>query len=116
MIKFNQNNLDAEMVIGDTGAFSFNVKINGESALKSGDTVYFTVRKLIDNSIVIQKIITEFPDGMCNIVIEPTDTSNLTTDDDNYIYDLKLIRETGEVDSLIPNRPFAYFSLKRGVK
>lgn len=116
MIKFNQNNLDAEMVIGDTGAFSFNVKINGESVLKSGDTVYFTVRKLIDNSIVIQKIITEFPDGMCNIVIEPTDTSNLTTDDDNYIYDLKLIRETGEVDSLIPNRPFAYFSLKRGVK
>jgi hypothetical protein len=116
MIKFNQNNLDAEMVIGDTGAFSFNVKVNGESALKSGDTVYFTVRKLIDNSIVIQKTITDFPDGICNILINPTDTSNLTTDDDNYIYDLKLVRSTGEVDSLIPNRPFAYFSLKRGVK
>lgn len=116
MIKFNQNNLDAEMVIGDTGAFSFNVKINGESALKSGDSIYFTVRKLIDNSIVIQKIITEFPDGICNITINPTDTSNLTTNDDNYIYDLKLVRGDGTVDSLIPNRPFAYFSLKRGVK
>ena len=116
MIKFNQNNLDAEMVIGDTGAFSFKVNLNGQNALKDGDTVYFTIRKIIDNSILIQKIITEFPDGICNIVIEPTDTSNLTTNDDNYIYDLKLVRATGEVDSLIPNRPFAYFSLKRGVK
>ena len=116
MIKFNQNNLDAEMVIGDTGSFSFKVNVNGENALKDGDTVYFTVRKLLDNSILIQKEITEFPDNICNIIIEPTETSNITTDDDNYIYDLKLVRSTGEVDSLIPNRPFAYFSLKRGVK
>lgn len=116
MIKFNQNNLDAEMVIGDTGAFSFKVNLNGQNALNDGDTIYFTIRKVIDNSILIQKTITEFPNGICNIVIEPSDTSNITTDDDNYIYDLKLVRTTGEVDSLIPNRPFAYFSLKRGVK
>ena len=116
MIKFNQNNLDAEMVIGDTGAFSFNVKVNGENALKDGDTVFFTIRKVIDNSVLIQKTITEFPNGICNIIIDPSETSNITTDDDNYIYDLKLVRATGEVDSLIPNRPFAYFSLKRGVK
>ena len=116
MIKFNQNNLDAEMVIGDTGAFSFKVNLNGQNALNDGDTIYFTIRKVIDNSILIQKTITEFPNGICNIVIEPSDTSNITTDDDNYIYDLKLVRATGEIDSLIPNRPFAYFSLKRGVK
>ena len=116
MIKFNQNNLDAEMVIGDTGAFSFKVNLNGQNALNDGDTIYFTIRKVIDNSILIQKTITEFPNGICNIIIDPSDTSNITTDDDNYIYDLKLVRATGEVDSLIPNRPFAYFSLKRGVK
>jgi hypothetical protein len=116
MIKFNQNNLDAEMVIGDTGAFSFKVNLNGQNALNDGDTIYFTIRKVIDNSILIQKTITEFPNGICNIVIEPSDTSNITTNDDNYIYDLKLVRATGEIDSLIPNRPFAYFSLKRGVK
>ena len=114
MIKFNQNNLDAEMVINDTGAFSFKVNINGESILQTGDTVYMTIRKLIDNSIIIQKTITEFNDGMCEIIIEPDDTKYL--EEDNYIYDLKLVRSTGEVDSLIPNRPFAYFSLKRGVK
>jgi hypothetical protein len=116
MIKFNQNNLDAEMVIGDTGAFSFKVNINGTSILKEGDTVYFTIRKIIDNSILIQKEITEFPDGVCNITLNPEDTINISNVDDNYIYDLKLVRSDGTVDSLIPNRPFAYFSLKRGVK
>lgn len=114
MIKFNQNNLDAEMVINDTGAFSFKVNINGESILQTGDTVYMTIRKLIDNSIIIQKTITEFNDGMCEIIIEPDDTKYL--EEDNYIYDLKLVRGDGTIDSLIPNRPFAYFSLKRGVK
>lgn len=116
MIKFNQNNLDAEMVIGDTGSFSFKVNINGTSILEDGDTVYFTIRKVIDKSIIIQKEITSFPDGICTITIEPNETKNIKDDDDNYIYDLKLVRSDGTVDSLIPNRPFAYFSLKRGVK
>lgn len=115
MIKFNPNSLDAEMVIGDTGSFSFNVKINKENVLQQGDTVYFTVRKLIDNSILIQKTITEFPDGICEITINPSETINISSDD-NYIYDLKLVRSDGTTDSLIPNRPFANFSLKRGVK
>ena len=114
MIKFNQNNLDAEMVINDTGSFSFKVNINGESILKTGDTLYMTIRKLIDNSVIIQKTITTFDNGVCQITIEPDDTRNL--DEDNYIYDLKLVRGDGTIDSLIPNRPFAYFSLKRGVK
>lgn len=114
MIKFNQNNLDAEMVIGDTGTFSLSVKVNGESILKTGDVIYFTIRKLLDDAIIIQKQITEFEDGICTITIEPGETSTLN--EDNYIYDLKYYREDGTVDSLIPNRPYAYFSLKRGVK
>ena len=114
MIKINSINLDAEMVIGDTGSFSFTPKINGDKFLSDGDTVYFTIRKLIDKSIILQKVITDFEDGKCEIVIDPDDTKNL--DEDNYIYDLKLIRSDGTVDSLIPNRPYAYFSLKKGVK
>lgn len=114
MIKINPINLDAEMVIGDTGSFSFTPKINKEAFLSDGDTVYFTVRKLIDKSIILQKIVTEFENHTCNITINSEDTQNL--DEDNYIYDLKLVRSDGTVDSLIPNRPYAYFSLKKGVK
>lgn len=114
MIKINPINLDAEMVIGDTGTFSFTPKINKEKFLKDGDTVYFTIRKLLDKSIILQKTITTFEDGECEIIINPNDTINMN--EDNYIYDLKLIRGDGTVDSLIPNRPYAYFSLKKGVK
>ena len=114
MIKINPINLDAEMVIGDTGTFSFTPKINKEAFLSNGDTIYFTIRKLIDKSIILQKTITSFEDGKCEVIINPDDTKNL--DEDNYIYDLKLVRGDGTVDSLIPNRPYAYFSLKKGVK
>lgn len=114
MIKINPINLDAEMVIGDTGTFGFTPKINKEPFLKSGDTVYFTVRKLLDKSIIMQKVITSFENGECEIIINPEDTYSLN--EDNYIYDLKLVRSDGTVDSLIPNRPYAYFSLKKGVK
>lgn len=114
MIKINPINLDAEMVIGDTGTFSFTPKIDKEAFLKTGDTVYFTVRKLLDKSVIMQKVITEFENGKCEVVINPSDTNVLN--EDNYIYDLKLVRSDGTVDSLIPNRPYAYFSLKKGVK
>lgn len=114
MIKINSFNLDAEMVIGDTGTFSLTPKINGDKFLTDGDTVYFTVRKLIDKSIILQKTITEFEDGKCTIIITPEDTEYL--DPDNYIYDLKLVRGDGTVDTLIPNNPYAHFSLKKGVK
>ena len=114
MIKINSFNLDAEMVIGDTGSFSFTPKIDDKAFLQDGDTVYFTVRKLLDQTIIMQKTITEFEDGKCEIVINPEDTMYL--DEGNYIFDLKLVRGDGTVDSLIPNRPYAYFSLKKGVK
>ena len=114
MIKINPINLDAEMVIGDTGTFSFTPKINKDKFLTDGDTVYFTIRKLLDKSVILQKVITTFEDGACTITINPNDTINMN--EDNYIYDLKLIRGDGTVDSLIPNRPYAYFSLKKGVK
>ena len=118
MIRINKNTLDAEMVRGNTGAFSVRPIIKGEYVLQEGDEVWFTVRKLKDEQIVIQKKITEFEIGE-NLSdkeqINPEDTESLELG--NYIFDLVLNRADGTIDSLIPGgRDTAYFSLKRGVK
>lgn len=103
------------MVRGNTGTFSVRPKINGEYVLKDGDHLYFTLRKIKENTILIQKDITTFDNGKAEIVINPSDTTNLELG--NYIYDLVMIRSDGTVDSLIPGgRDTAYFSVKRGVK
>ena len=115
MIRIDPNSLNAEMVRGDTGTFSVRPKINGEYVLKEGDHLWFTVRKIKDKTILLQKDVTEFEDGMAEVIIKPSDTANFEIG--NYIYDLKMIREDGTVDSLIPGgRDSAYFSIKRGVK
>lgn len=115
MIRINPRTLDAEMVRGNTGTFSIAPKINGEYILNEGDHVWFTLRKIKDNRILIQKDITDFHDGIADIVIEPSETTNMEIG--NYIYDLVLVRSDGTVDSLIPgSKDTAYFSLKRGVK
>lgn len=118
MIRINPNTLDAEMVRGDTGTFSVRPKINGEYALQDGDHLYFTLRKikaLANERPEISKDITTFDNGKAEIVINPSDTENLELG--NYIYDLKMVRSDGTVDSLIPGgRDTAYFSIKRGVK
>lgn len=114
MIKFNKTTLDAELVLGDTGTFSIVPKIDGVKALSDGDEVWFTMRKIKEKTIILQKKITTFDNGRATIPILPSDTSTL--EPGNYIYDLKLIRADGNVDTLMPNKPDAYFSLKRGVK
>lgn len=114
MIKFNPITLDAEMVLGDTGTFSLAPKIEGKTFLEDGDHVWFTLRKKVGSSAILQKDVSQFENGIATIPILPSDTQNL--DPGNYVYDLKLIRKDGNVDTLIPNKPSAYFSLKRGVK
>lgn len=115
MIRINKRTLDAEMVRGDTGAFSIRPIIKGEYVLQDGDEVWFTVRKIKDRTILIQKMVNQFEDSIASIVLEPEDTAEMPLG--NYIYDLKMIRADGNVDSLIPGgRDTAYFSLKRGVK
>lgn len=115
MIRIDPNSLNAEMVRGDTGTFSVRPKINGEYVLKDGDHLWFTVRKIKDQTILLQKDVTEFENGIAAVIINPSDTASLEIG--NYIYDLKMIRGDGTVDSLIPGgRDSAYFSIKRGVK
>ena len=115
MIKFNKITLDAEMVRGDTGTFSFSItnKSTNQSMLQEGDSVWFTVKKIQGEEIVIQKEITAFPNGVVTIPLEPDETKNL--EPINYIYDLKLIRKDGNVDTLTP-KAHANFSLTKGVK
>ena len=103
------------MVRGDTGTFSIRPKINGEYVLKDGDHLWFTVRKIKDKTILMQKDVTTFDDGKAEVIINPSDTENFEIG--NYIYDLKMVRSDGTVDSLIPGgRDSAYLSIKRGVK
>lgn len=126
MIKFNNVTLDAEMVLGDTGTFSITPKLDGNTYLSDGDTVYFTVKprkKVVDpttGALVpaepltpLSKSVTEFVNGTVTIPIEPTDTSSL--DAGTYIYDIQVVRGDGTVDTLTPNGQ-AYFALKKGVK
>ena len=122
MIKFNSVTLDAEMVLGDTGTFSITPKLDGDTYLSTGDTLYFTVkeRRRKDDSdkseqelTKIAKEVTEFSSGTATIPIESSDTSSLAAG--TYIYDIKVVRGDGTVDTLTPNGQ-AYFTLKKGVK
>ncbi len=116
MISINKKTLDCEIVCGDTGTFSFELKDKntGENFLRDGDELWFTLRKIQDEEIILQKVIKEFENGVITIPISPEETASI--EPDNYMYDMKLIRADGNVDTLIPNRPYAYFTLKRGVK
>lgn len=105
------------MVKRDTGPISVRPKIKdtGEYFLTEGATLYFTLRRLKDRSIILQKSTTEFEDGIGSIVLETADTENL--DEGTYIYDLVMIRADGTRDTLIPEgRDSLYFVIKKGVK
>lgn len=105
------------MVKRDTGPIPVRPKSKntGEYLLTEGTTLYFTLRKLKDRSIILTKTATEFEDGVGVITIESSDTESL--DEGTYIYDLVMIRADGTRDTLIPEgRDSLYFVIKRGVK
>lgn len=116
MVIINKDTLDMETIRGNTASFAFKCtnKTNGLSMFKDGDTVYFTIRKIIGGNSILQKTCTEFPNGVCTIEITPEETQAL--DEGNYIYDLVLNRSDGNVDTLNPNRKYSNYSVKKGVK
>jgi len=116
MVTINKDTLDMETIRGNTASFSFKCtnKTNGLSMFQDGDTLYFTIRKIIGNEIVLQKTCTEFPDDICTIEVSPAETQAI--DEGNYIYDLVLNRASGEVDTLNPNRKYSNYTVKKGVK
>lgn len=117
MIKINKNTMDIEVTSGDTGTFSFSVKNKdtGKSFLNEGDTITFTLKEQNTGTVILQKVITEFDDGLVVVPISASETANLTPEL-TYVYDLVLTRSDGTVDTLNPtDKFFSYFTVKRGV-
>ena len=117
MIRLNPKTLDAEMMRHDTGSFTIRPKNKrtGEYLINDGDTLYFTLKKVKDGSVVLHKEITSFEDHAAPIVIESEDTNEIP--EGNYMYDLVVIRSDGTVDTYTTfSKTTPYFVIKKGVK
>ena len=104
---------DISMIRGDTETIKVSCKdAQGEDVpLEDGDTLYFTVKSSINTEEKkIQKIITEFPDGVAYINISPADTKSMGFA--SYYYDIQLTRKDGTVKTIIPP---SKFTIKREV-
>lgn len=105
------------MIKLDTGVLPLRPKVKdtGEYLFEDGSTLYFTLRKLNDQSVILEKQVTEFNDGWGVITIESSDTADI--EPGTYIYDQVLIRPDGTRDTLLPEgRQSLYFVIKEGVK
>ena len=95
------------MIRGDTEAIK--VSCRNESGVDvhfaEGDTVYFTVKKSTNiEGKTLQKVVTEFTEGVALISIFPEDTRELRIGD--YYYDIQLNRANGQVKTIIPPSKF----------
>lgn len=117
MIRRNPRTLDVEMIRRDTGVLPIRPYISetGEYLLEDGATLYFTLRKLQNGTVVLRKTVTEFEDGWGVITLESSDTEGI--EPGTYIYDQVVVRADGTRDTLIPEgRKSLYFVIKEGVK
>ena len=95
------------MIRGDTEAIKVSCKdAQGVGVpLEDGDTLYFTVKYSVGKEEKkIQKVITEFPDGIAYINISPDDTKLMSFR--SYYYDIQLNRANGQVKTIIPPSKF----------
>jgi len=107
------NGTDLSMIRGDTETIKVSCK-NAQGVnvpFEDGDTLYFTVKSPVDREEKkIQKVITEFLDGIAYINISPADTKSMGFA--SYYYDIQLTREDGTVKTIIPP---SKFTIKREV-
>jgi len=95
------NGTKLAMIRGDTELISVSMKNEAGVALpfEVGDIVYFTVKKSVSTeTILLQKIIEEFNEGVAEITIEPDDTKELAYG--TYKYDVQFNRGT-EVKTIV---------------
>jgi len=95
------------MTRGDSEVIRVTVKdtLGNIIPLVTGDTIHFTVRENVMNETkIIEKIITEFDDGEALITIDPQDTENLKFA--SYVYDIQLTKENGIVRTIITPADF----------
>ena len=91
------------MIRGDTETIKISCKdAQGvDVPLEDGDTLYFTVKSSVNTKEKeMQKVITDFPDGIAYINISPDDTEFMSFR--SYYYDIQLTREDGTVKTIIP--------------
>jgi hypothetical protein len=70
-----------------------------------GDTVYFTVREALGDTVtILQKVITGFLNGEAIIEINPVDTDSLFFK--TYVYDIQWTRADGQVKTIVPASNF----------
>lgn len=95
------------MIRGDSEGIKVSCKDeNGADVpLVEGDIVYFTV-KISTNTEnkILQKIVTEFTEGVALITIYPKDTRELRPR--IYYYDIQLNRANGQVKTIVPPSQF----------
>jgi hypothetical protein len=95
------------MVRGDSESLTVRLfDDNGDQVnIVSGDTVYFTVREALGDTVtIIQKVITGFLDGEAIIEINPSDTDSLFFK--TYVYDIQWTRADGQVKTIVPASNF----------
>jgi len=69
----------------------------------TGDKVYFTVkRSLNETTIILQKVVDTFTDGVASILIYPNETKGM--DAGTYVYDIQITFADGTVNTVVkPN-------------
>ena len=95
------------MIRGDSEAIKVSCRdeSGADVPLVEGDIVYFTVKKsTYTEEKTLQKIVTEFTEGVALISIFPEDTRELKTG--SYYYDIQLTRANGQVKTIIPPSKF----------
>ncbi len=95
------------MIRGDSEAIKVSCRdeSGADIPLVEGDIVYFTVKRSTHTEEkILQKIVTEFTEGVALITIFPKDTRELRTI--TYWYDIQLNRANGLVKTIIPPSKF----------
>ncbi len=95
------------MIRGDTETIKVSCKNDKGIGVpfECGDILYFTVKQFVDTERKeMQKVITEFSEGIAYINITPDDTKSMGFG--NHYYDIQLNRANGTVKTIIPPSRF----------
>ncbi len=98
-VKESGGRVNIAMTRGD----SENITVRCSEPFAPGDTVYFTLREDAEGELLLQKKVTEFPEGEAILSFLPGDTEPL--DFGSYLYDIQVTRADGTVTTIIrPSR------------